>query len=161
MLYVVIGPPTAGKTTWVLERATTNDVVIDDERLAVALAGRGVDGHNHTPAVKAVVKQARLAAIDTAIGHAHDVDVYVIHSRPGASTMARYRKLGAEIVVIDPGRSVVEARCKKERPWQMGIAVKAWYESDAALYRQYRHTGGIEQAAAAPSAGTAHTSRHW
>jgi hypothetical protein len=35
--------------------------------------------------------------------------------------------------VMDPDRGTVEARCKRERPWQMGIAVSAWYESEAAL----------------------------
>jgi hypothetical protein len=64
--------------------------------------------------------------------------VYVVHPRPSPVSLARYRRLDAELVVIDPGRAVIEARCKADRPWQAGIAVTAWYDG-AEPYRQYRN----------------------
>lgn len=154
MLYVVLGPPTAGKSTWVLNHATTRDIVIDYDRLAVALTGNGAHGHAHPPELTAVVKKARQAAIDTAVGYANQVDVYVIHSKPGANAMRWYQQLGAEIVVIDPGRDVVMVRCKAERPWQLQVAVKEWYDQDlGAAYRRY--STPREEAAALT------TSRRW
>lgn len=102
MLYVVTGPPASGKSTWIRERAKSGDIVIDYDRLAVALTGEGADGHDHSPAVKAVTAKARGAAIGEALTHADRADVYIIHSSPGAATLARYRRLNAEIVIVDP-----------------------------------------------------------
>jgi len=127
-LYVVTGPPAAGKSTWVLGRATSQDVVVDYDRLACALTGTGVEGHDHAPAVQAVTKVARRAAIDQAVRWADRVDVYVIHSTPSETTMARYRRLGAQIVVIDPGRAVTLERCARERPRRMRTVATEWYD---------------------------------
>jgi len=111
MLYVVIGPPAGGKSTWVLDRARPGDIVIDFDRMAVALTGPGGDPHDHPGPVMVVVRAARTAAIEAAIKQAKATDVYLIHSSPGQARMAEYRALGAEVVTIDPGRDVVRARC--------------------------------------------------
>jgi len=154
VLYVVLGPPTAGKSTWVLQRATTYDIVIDYDRLAVALTGTGAHGHNHPSQLTAVVKKVRRAAIDAAVGYADQVDVYVIHSKPGIDAMRRYQGLGAQIVVVDPGRDVVMARCKAERPWQLQVAVAEWYDRGlGAMYQRYS-TPRVDEVECA-------TSRRW
>ena len=41
MLYVVTGPPAAGKSAWIQARAKAADVVIDLDRIASALTGPG------------------------------------------------------------------------------------------------------------------------
>lgn len=127
MITVVVGPPAGGKSTWVLQRAKPGDIVIDFDRLAVALTGYGGDPHDHTPAVAAVTKAARQAAIDAAMRHAKTTHVYLIHSSPGAQRMAAYRSMGAEVVTIDPGRDVVRSRCKTERPQRMFAVIDEWY----------------------------------
>jgi hypothetical protein len=81
--------------------------------------------------------------------------VYVVHPRPSPVSLARYRRLDPEVVVVDPGRTVIEARCKADRPWQTGIAVSAWYDS-AAIYRQYRNVSADE---VGPGLGS--SSRAW
>lgn len=128
---MVIGPPAGGKSTWVLERAKPTDVVIDFDRMAVALSGAGGDSHDHPAAVTAVTRAARTAAIEVAIRHAKTTDVYLIHSSPGAQRMAQYRELGAEVVTIDPGRDVVRGRCKTERPQRMFAVIDEWYKEQA------------------------------
>lgn len=128
-LTVVIGPPAAGKSTWVLERAKPTDVVVDYDRLAVALTGNGGDMHDHAPAVVAVTKAVRAAAIEAALKQIRATDVYVIHSNPGYQRMADYRAMGAQIVTIDPGRDVVRQRCKSERPRRMFAAIDEWYRT--------------------------------
>lgn len=127
MITVVIGPPAAGKSTWVLERAKPSDIVIDFDRLAVALSGRGGDPHDHPGALGAVAKAARQAAIDVALRQAGDTDVYVIHSSPGRERMAQYRAMGAKVVTIDPGKDVVRERCKTQRPRRMFAVIDEWY----------------------------------
>jgi hypothetical protein len=111
----------------VLERAKPGDVVIDFDRLAVALSGQGGDPHDHASAVTVVTRAARTAAIDAALKLAGTADVYLIHSSPGAQRMAQYREMGAQVVTIDPGRDVVRARCKTERPRRMFAVIDEWY----------------------------------
>jgi AAA domain len=127
MLYVVIGPPAAGKSTWALEQAKPGDVVIDFDRLAVALTGHGGDPHDHPTHVAAVTRAVRTAAIEAALRHTRTCDVYVIHSSPGQQRMDSYRAMGAEVITIDPGRDVVRQRCKSERPQRMFAVIDEWY----------------------------------
>jgi hypothetical protein len=130
-LTVVVGPPAGGKSTWVMERAKPGDVVIDFDRLAVALTGPGGDPHDHAPAVAAVTRAARTAAIESAIKHSVTTQVYLIHSSPGQQRMAQYRDMGAEVVTVDPGRNVVRQRCKAERPQRMFAVIDEWYREHA------------------------------
>lgn len=124
-LYLVIGPPASGKTTWVSQQAKQGDIVIDYDAIAAALTPG--DGHDQPQHVKSVTKAARQAAIDTALRFATDTDVYVIHSMPSPSLLERYRRHGAQVVTIDPGQDVVLTRCKQQRPWRMTQAAKEWY----------------------------------
>lgn len=126
-LYLVIGPPASGKTTWVSEHAKHGDITIDYDAIANVLTPFNGDVYDQPKAVKAVTKAARQAAIDVAIGLAADTDVYVIQSMPSQSTIDRYKARGAHVITIDPGADVVLARCKAERPWQMTQAAKQWY----------------------------------
>lgn len=123
-LYLVTGPPAAGKTTWVSEHAKPGDITIDYDQLAAALTPSGGEPPQH---VRAVTKAARQAAIDTAIPLASTIDVYVIHGMPSTTTVERYKRHGAQVVVVDPGPDVVLPRCKAERPWRMTQAAKEWY----------------------------------
>ena len=132
MIYLVTGPPAAGKTTWVRERAQHGDITIDYDNLAASLTPTDSAGNWDQPAhVKTVTKAARQAAIDAALKLADKADVYVIHSMPAASTIARYRAAGAQIITIDPGKATVLARCKAERPWRIGQAARQWYADRA------------------------------
>lgn len=54
-LTVVIGPPAAGKTTYVLAHARPGDIVVDLDRLANALTCGGTDSHRHIRAAAAAV----------------------------------------------------------------------------------------------------------
>lgn len=135
-LYLVVGPPAAGKSTWVRQRARSGDITIDFDAIASTLAPAG-DGHDHPDHVKAVTKAARRAAIDTAVSLADRNDVYVIHSTPGPATIQRYRRLGARVVCVDPGEDVVMERVGKERPWRMRLAAAKWYEGQRAGVMPY------------------------
>lgn len=128
-LFVIIGPPCSGKSTWVRERAQRGDIVIDYDRIANALAAEGPFEWGFKKPFARVAYEARQAAIDEALRHVATHDVYVVHSVPRPAVMERYRKAGAEVITVDPGREVVEARCRAERPESSMDGVKRWYAS--------------------------------
>jgi 5-methylcytosine-specific restriction endonuclease McrA len=127
MLIVVMGPPCSGKSTWISERAKPTDIVIDFDKLAMALSGPRPEDHDHSPIVDAVTKAARKAAIEAAWRHVDKTDVYLIHSNPGRHELAGYEGRGAQIVLLDPGREVVRARCAKARPRRIFAVIDQWY----------------------------------
>jgi hypothetical protein len=134
LLYVITGPPAAGKSSWVEARAKPVDIVIDLDRLTRALTGPGAPQWNHHRVASRVALRARYAAIDEALKHRDQVDVYLIHTMPSPKARARYRRLGAEVVVVDPGEQVVRERVAAMRSPAMEGVVTRWY-------RDYRRGG--------------------
>lgn len=134
-LYVVLGPPAAGKSTWVGQRAQHGDIVVDYDRLACALTAPGADGHDHHRVVRSVAHRARQAVIAEALRHVATVDVYVIHSAPRPEAMEKYGRHHAQVITVDPGRDVVLARCKAQRSaWAVGVAER-WYAEQPSTQR--------------------------
>lgn len=127
MLYVITGPPAAGKSSWIQAHATARDIVIDLDRITLALTGPGAPQWNHDPLHQRVAQRARYAAIDEACKHLADLDVYLIHTMPNAQAMARYRQLDARIVTVDPGEAVVRERVAAMRSSAMNRVVSRWY----------------------------------
>jgi predicted kinase len=140
MLYLIVGPPASGKSTWVKQHAQPGDITVDYDAIASVLTPPGGDPHDQPAHIKTVTKAARRAAIDQAVALSHTIDVYVIHSSPSARLLDHYRTQGAELIVIDPGYSTVMERCKRERPWRMQQAVKEWY-ADRDRYSTARTEG--------------------
>lgn len=131
MLYVVTGPPAAGKSSWIDARATARDIVIDLDRITQALTGPGAPAWNQDPVAIKVAHRARYAAIDEAVKHVDRVDVYLIHTMPSAKWLARYQRHGAEIVTVDPGRDIVLQRVRDMRsPGLLAVATR-WYDQHA------------------------------
>lgn len=127
MLIVVTGPPGAGKSSYIQAHAKPTDIVIDLDLMALAMAGPGADHHNHHPALLRVVHRARQAAIHEAEQVMGTVDVWVIHTMPQAKARARYKRLGARIVTVDPGEAVVRQRVRDMRQPAMEAVVTRWY----------------------------------
>ncbi|MBZ4486272.1 HNH endonuclease [Microbacterium sp. cx-55] len=125
---VVIGPPAAGKTTWILERAKPGDVMIDMDRIARALMPVLPDAtHEYPDHVRHVAISARKAAIRRATRLRERVTVWLIHALPPAEDLAEYRAFGWHIETIDPGRAVVEERTRTMRPAAQMQQVDRWY----------------------------------
>ncbi|MFK0151189.1 AAA family ATPase [Streptomyces sp. NPDC090493] len=129
MLIVVTGPPASGKSTWVQSHATARDIVIDLDLITRALAGPGAPQWNQDPTQLRVAHRARYAAMDEAVQVRDQVDVYLIHTMPGAKALARYRRLGARIVTVDPGRDVVMQRIEAMRDPDMQRVATRWYNN--------------------------------
>ncbi len=146
MLYVVTGPPAAGKSSWIDAHAKPTDVVIDLDRITRALTGPGAPQWNQDPIHLRVAHKARYAAMQEAFEVRDQVDVYLIHTMPSDVWLARYQRLGAEIITVDPGEQVVRERVRAMRSSAMNRVVTRWY-------RQFR--GG------APRPTAAQSSRDW
>ncbi|WP_018119407.1 AAA family ATPase [Corynebacterium mastitidis] len=145
-LYVITGPPAAGKTTYVTEHAKCGDIRIDYDAIANLLAGQAADNHSHSTVVKAITKAARQTAIDTALRYSDRKDVWIIDTTPSATALDTYRKHNAEIITIDPGRDTVMHRIKTQRPKGMLTVAARWYEQHdkekaAAPAWQTKHKG--------------------
>jgi hypothetical protein len=76
---------------------------------------------------------ARDAAIDELLSKKLylDVNVYLIHSMPGRGALGTYAFHGAEMVALDPGRDVVEARTAAQRPPEAMDVVRKFYATAA------------------------------
>ncbi|MEU6702546.1 AAA family ATPase [Streptomyces wuyuanensis] len=127
MLIIVTGPPAAGKSSWIRSHAKPTDVVIDLDLMALAMSGPGADHHNHSDTLLRIVHAARWAAIREAEQHLAKVDVYLIHTQPSAKAMAKYRRLEAKVVTVDPGRDIVMQRIADMRQPGMVAVATRWY----------------------------------
>lgn len=115
-LFIVVGPPAAGKSTWVNQQAKPGDITIDFDKIANTLSSANTLTHEHPPHIQFITKAARTAAIDAAVRFRNLIDVYVIHSKPSDKMMRRYKNLGAEVITINPGEEIVLKRIREERP---------------------------------------------
>ena len=136
VLYVITGPPAAGKSSWIAARARATDVVIDLDRITLALSGPGAPQWNQDPVLRKVALRARFAAIDEAIKHRETIDVYLIHTMPSAKAEARYARLGARIIAVDPGREVVMQRVRDMRQDGMVAVATRWYNHQSKAGRR-------------------------
>jgi hypothetical protein len=136
MIEIVTGPPCGGKSTYIRERAKTGDIVIDMDRIALALTVEGTDAFTYSDTVRRVAFRAREAAVREALlvaqGERYQ-NVYIIHTDPSPDQRAAYRAMGGRIVECDPGKEVALARVQ-ERPKQNHAIAKKFINE----YYKYR-----------------------
>lgn len=120
MIRVITGPPGAGKSTYIELNAKPGDVVIDMDRIASALWVPSTDEtHSYPDEVKAIAREARNAAVRSAIQTSHlarNLNVWVIHTDPSVKMQQRYRSASARFVHLDPGMEVCIERVKARNP---------------------------------------------
>lgn len=133
MITIVIGPPCAGKSTFVRDHAQPGDVVVDFDALAVALGAS--KSHDAEDAPRAAAFVARQAVIDHLIEHP-DVDAFVIHTRPKADDVDAYASAGDDVrwLLVDPGKETCLERAKADgRPDRTAGVIEDWYRDPPAL----------------------------
>ncbi|MFJ8791408.1 AAA family ATPase [Streptomyces sp. NPDC102462] len=136
MLFVITGPPAAGKSSWIEAHAKPADIVIDLDRITGALTGPGAPAWSQHPLHLRVAHRARYAAMDEAFQLLDQLDVYLIHTMPNTRAMAKYKRLKARIVVVDPGREIVMQRIKAMRAPEMERVATRWYNARRRLPQQ-------------------------
>ena len=97
-LHYVIGPPGAGKTTWVAQHRSPGDLVLDLDALAVALGSQTKDHHqrDHMPQHKSLARWIwrPLSVKMEQMAKGANVGVWIIHSDPPPPVLSRYGKKG-------------------------------------------------------------------
>lgn len=137
---VVVGPPCAGKSTWIREQAQAGDVVVDFDQLATALGS--TTPHAAPADVREVTFAARKGAI-TRVLQGLTSDAWIIHTSPPPGALEEYEKAGAEVVLIDPGADVCRERAEADgRPDGTADAIEQWYESPPPVAGEKRRKGG-------------------
>jgi len=132
MLAVITGPPCAGKSTHVEHNARAGDIVIDLDRIALALSAVGARHHEYPKHVRSTAIAARKAAIQSAIGHhKRGARVWLIHSKISPAQRHEYELDGAKILDLDPGEAVCLERSIGQRPAEIIAIIKQWYETPA------------------------------
>lgn len=128
---VVTGAPCAGKSTYIRERAQPGDIVIDLDRIALALSVEGTPDHGYPPHVVNVAIKAREAAVNRALQLSYNTKVWVIHTAPNPRQLGTYRAMRAEVVLVDPGMSVCMERATRLRPYAIPV-IRRFYEGTLA-----------------------------
>lgn len=125
---LVMGPPGAGKTTYVAERAGPSDLVVDYDQLAVALGAGSSHGADHLHDVTRAARAAVLRSLrrgEAGVGRA-----WIVSANPNAEQMFPHH----DLVVVDPGREkVLEQVVSAERPVGWEALVDRWYDVRAGL----------------------------
>ena len=98
MIYVVIGAPCSGKTTYVREHAKQGDVIVDFDDIAVAF-GSNVD-HEHDHDIMKITLVVWMEAIREVVKHHYDHDVWIIDTMPTIYRQQLYAKANAKPIVL-------------------------------------------------------------
>lgn len=138
VLYVIAGPPCAGKSTYVAGRRGPDDAVCDMDALAEALGARLA--RSPSALQRHCARVARDAVADALLAADGPPDSWVIHCHPSAAQLATYAAAGASVIVLDPGMEECLRRAREDRrPRWTAEAIAEWYgapvvvESDAPL----------------------------
>lgn len=128
---LVCGPPCAGKTTLVLSRAQEGDFVVDHDLIARDLGSPS--SHHHGRAIRDEVEQwIDLYLSEIAAGlHAR---AWVVRTLPEVQARRDLaERLGAEVLLLDPGIEVCKARAQsRPRPARAEYLIDMWYRRAAA-----------------------------
>lgn len=127
MIVVVTGPPCAGKSTYIKENAKSGDIIIDMDRIALALTTDDVGNHDYSQGIRYIAMEARKAAIKEALyqcASRRGPTAWIIHTDPTPDERSQYRLRMAQIVEINPGKEVCLERVKERPQVNQNIARK-------------------------------------
>ena len=132
MLRVVLGPPCAGKSTYVNNQRCKNELVIDADAIAKAL------GSEASHATQGLIWTATLKARKTLIEFAikNQDNCWLIDSSPTEQALDTYKGEGAELILIDPGIDECLKRAEN-RPEGTRDAIKRWYEKTGDYLKKF------------------------
>ena len=129
-LTVVTGPPCGGKSSYVRDHAGPADVVIDLDRIALALAVEGTPHHEYADHVRQLAIEARQHLLPRAVALAArgTCHVWIVQMRLTARDLT-FLHGRAEIVTVDPGIDACLERASHERPGYAADLIHGWYRA--------------------------------
>lgn len=122
-IMLVVGPPGAGKSTYVREHAGPADVVVDMDVIAEALGSRS--SHGRVGGSLEAARAARNAVLrEIQRGELSAPVAWIVSANPNAERQFPHH----EVVIVDPGREEVLRRCREAgRPAEWAGLVDDWY----------------------------------
>lgn len=133
VIHMVIGPPKAGKTTYVREHATRSSIVLDYGAVASALQPEASTPQPSTQALHDVARAAWQGAFSRAARCASPEDIWCIKTLPYSKRaplmLAEWVALDYDVRVVDPGPAVVFDRLSadNDKSNETEQTVRAWY----------------------------------
>ena len=125
LIRVVVGPPCAGKSTFVDDNRQSGDVVVDYDKIAVALGSD--EFHKATGDVRAAAFTARSSVIDSALS-GKIKRAWIIHTKPMPDMVDKYREAGFDFEIVNPGREECLSRAEADgRPSHTIEAIEKWF----------------------------------
>ncbi len=125
-IYIVFGSPCSGKTTWVKDVATKDDIIVDIDNIWECISV--CDKYHKSNRLKANafgLKDTLLEQIRTRLGKWKNA--YIIGTYPLKMERVRLsNKLGAELIFIDTEKDICLSRCANDE-WKQ--YVNEWFES--------------------------------
>jgi hypothetical protein len=124
-LVVVAGPPGAGKSTYVAERAQPGDVVWDYDTVMAALSGQPL--YERPGRLHELVMALRPIVIGQALQlHSR---VWVIASAPSVEERDEWRRSGAHVVLLLAGiDELVERTSSRDQADEWALAIGRWWK---------------------------------
>ena len=119
---LVMGPPAAGKSTYVLEHARPGDLIIDYDAIAASL---GASTHKFGQALHPAVNAARNAILrQLRRGETGATRAWIISANPQAERRFPFH----ELVCVDPGEDATLSNARAAgRPNDYVDAIRTWY----------------------------------
>lgn len=127
-VHVVVGPPCAGKSTFVEQSAGPGVPRFDFDRMATVVGGVE-SNHDREPAVNEVTAVLRRAVMGWLLDPETVVDEFwLIDTNPSKATVERLTGIGAVFHLCDPGLDECLARAERDgRPEGTADRIRAWY----------------------------------
>ena len=126
---IIVGPPCAGKSTYVVENKGSSDVVVDYDKIAMALGSS--ESHNAPKPISYVASKARFASID-AVLEGVSADSWIIHTSPNQQMIDRYEEAGASFYLLDTDLETCLER-SVNRPAGTDKIIEDWFDSYPSL----------------------------
>ena len=121
MIHVITGHICAGKSTHVRQHAKAGDVIVDMDRLALAICPEDTTHHEYPQHIREIARRARRAIVDDAIRRHRQgsFDVWIIHTYPTTQEVTYYLTMRAGVKEVRCDTATLIERAKSERPREM------------------------------------------
>jgi len=125
---IVTGAPCSGKSTFVDKERAEGDIVVDYDKLSLALGSN--KSHAAVGHIKSAAFKARQAAIDYAIDNP-DAGSWVIHTSPKPGDLERYKTAGAVFHHLDATQDECTTRAAESgRPAETFEAIERYFTTE-------------------------------